>query len=223
MSGRPSESDAIRAGASARRRWWRRLLLPAAPDVLALLLAQGEVTADGVDAFAAWSRGGGKDAAKALHAERDRAYLARRELLEALQVALSTPVDQEDLYTLSERVDRVLGEARNALREAEVLGWKPDAHAGLMGAQLAEGTRAIVDGFRLLRREPEAAGRQADAASNAVHHVERDYRQAMAQLLKVDDLRAVLAAQDLYRRYLHVAEAIVAVADRLWYAVLRGA
>jgi hypothetical protein len=56
-----------------------------------------------------------------------------------------------------------------------------------------------------------------------VHHVERDYRQAMAQLLKVDDLRAVLAAQDLYRRYLHVAEAIVAVADRLWYAVLRGA
>jgi hypothetical protein len=56
-----------------------------------------------------------------------------------------------------------------------------------------------------------------------VHHVERDYREAMAELLQVDDLRAVLAAQDLYRRYLHVAEAIIAVADRLWYVVLRAA
>jgi hypothetical protein len=45
----------------------------------------------------------------------------------------------------------------------------------------------------------------------------------MAELLDVEDLRAVLAAQDLYRRYIRVAEAIVAVADRLWYIVLRGA
>ena len=51
----------------------------------------------------------------------------------------------------------------------------------------------------------------------------RDYGEAMAELLQVDDLRAVLAAQDLYRRYLHVAEAIIAVADRLWYVVLRAA
>ena len=56
-----------------------------------------------------------------------------------------------------------------------------------------------------------------------MHHVERDYREAMAELLAVDDLRTVFAGQDLYRRYLVVAEAIVQVADRLWYVVLRGA
>lgn len=207
----------------AKRQWWRRLLLPAAPDVLALLVAQGEITAAGLDAFAAWSRGEGHEAAKALRAARDEGYSARRELLQALQAALSTPVDQEDLYTLSERVDRVLNEARNVLREAEVLGWKPDDHAGLMGAQLADGTRAIADSLKLLQKDPEAAGRLSDTASDAVHHVERDYRQAMAELLKINDLRAVLAGQELYRRYLHVAEAIVQVTDRLWYIVLRGA
>jgi uncharacterized protein len=206
----------------ARHRWWR-VLMPGAPDVLALLVAQGEITVGGLDAFAAWSRGGGHKAATAVGAARDAAFDARRELLGALQAALSTPVDQEDLYTLSERVDRVLNEARNAVREAEVLGWKPDKHADGMGAQLAQGTRAIVGGLKLLRKDPEAAGRQSDAASDAVHHVEHSYRQAMADLLEVDDLRAVLAAQDIYRRYLHVTEAIVAVADRLWYVVLRGA
>ncbi len=223
MTGRLEGTRPVPANQLTRPKWWRRLLLPAAPDVLALLISQGETTAAGLDAFAAWSRGEGHKAAKALGAARDEGYAARRALLQALQVALSTPVDQEDLFTLSERVDRVLNQARDAVREAEVLGWKPDDHAAQMGAKLADGTRAIADGFKLLHNDPEAAGRQSDAASDAVHHVDHDYRDAMAELLKVDDLRAVLAAQDVYRRYLHVAEAIVQVADRLWYIVLRGA
>jgi hypothetical protein len=45
----------------------------------------------------------------------------------------------------------------------------------------------------------------------------------MVELLAVKELRSALAAQDVYRRYLHVADAIVAVADRLWYVVLSGA
>jgi uncharacterized protein len=204
-------------------RWWRRIFLPAVPDVLALLIAQGESSVTGMVAFAAWSDGGGPEAAAALRCARNEAYGARRELLGALQVALSTPVDQENLYTLSERIDRILELARHAVREAEVLGWTPDIHAGTMGDRLAEGTRALLAGFELLVKDPEEAGRQADAASDAVRHVERDYREAMAELLAVDDLRTVLAGQDLYRRYLVVAEAIVQVADRLWYVVLRGA
>jgi hypothetical protein len=199
------------------------MFLPAVPDVLALLLAQGESSVTGMAAFAAWSHGGDPEAAAALRSARNEAYSARRELLAALQAALSTPVDQENLYTLSERIDRILEVARHAVREAEVLGWIPDIHAGSMGDRLAEGTRALLAGFDLLVKDPEEAGRQADAASHAVRHVERDYREAMAELLQANDLRTVLAGQDLYRRYLVVAEAIVQVADRLWYVVLRGA
>jgi hypothetical protein len=92
-----------------------------------------------------------------------------------------------------------------------------------MADRLAAGIRALGTGFELLRSDPEEAGRRVDAASDAVHQVERDYREAMAELLEVDDVRVVLAGQVLYRRYLDVADAIVAVADRLWFVVLRGA
>lgn len=214
--------DAGRRHTRARRWWWRRLL-PAARDVIGLLVDQGELTVTGVAAFNAWSHGGGADAAAAVRAAQHEAYHARRELLSALQAALSTPVDQEDIYALSERVDRILTEARNTVREAEVLGWMPDAYAGRMGDRLAEGTSALVAGFRLLIKDPEEAGRRADAASDAVHHVEGEYREAMSVLIQVEDLRAVLAAQGLYRRYLGMAEAVVALADRLWFVVLRGA
>jgi uncharacterized protein Yka (UPF0111/DUF47 family) len=208
--------------AAARSRWWR-MLLPAVPDVIGLLVAQGEVSVTGLDAFASWSQGGGETAAAAVRSAQHDAYAARRELLSALQAALSTPVEQEDLYVLSERIDRVLGEARNAVREGEILEWKPNAHTAKMGERLAEGTRTLVTGFALLRSDPEQAGKHADAASVAVRHVERHYREAMVELLAVKELRSALAAQDVYRRYLHVADAIVAVADRLWYVVLSGA
>jgi uncharacterized protein Yka (UPF0111/DUF47 family) len=197
--------------------------MPAVPDVLALLVAQGELTVAGMDAFGTWSEGGDPDTARAVRLAQHEAYHARRELLAALQAALSTPVDQEDLYILSERIDRILTKARDTLREAEILGCVPDAHTAKMAGRLAAGTRALVAGFGLLPKDPEDAGRRADAASKAVHHVERDYREAMTQLLQIDDLRSVLAGHALYRHYLDVAEAIVAVADRLWFVVLRGA
>jgi uncharacterized protein len=222
MTEHPGDSGRAPTPEPARRRWWR-MALPALPDVLALLVTQGELSVSGLAAFDAWSHGGGPEAAAAVRSAQLEAYSARRELLAALQAALSTPVDQEDLYSLSERVDRILNQASNTVREAEVLGWTPDAHAGMMCERLAEGTRALIAGFELLLKNPDEAGRRADAASDAVHHVERYYREAMAELLQVNDLRAVLAAQDIYRRYLSVAEAIVAVADRLWFVVLRGA
>ena len=80
-----------------------------------------------------------------------------------------------------------------------------------------------MTGFGLLRSDPGRAGERADAASQSVYPAGRDYREAMAQLLESEDLRAVVAGQILYRRYLEVADAVVAVADRLWFAVLRGA
>jgi hypothetical protein len=45
----------------------------------------------------------------------------------------------------------------------------------------------------------------------------------MTGLLQADDLRVIFAGQVLYRRYLDGADAIIAVADRLWFVVLRGA
>jgi uncharacterized protein Yka (UPF0111/DUF47 family) len=222
MTHKPRHPTRASRPAPRRRRWWR-VLLPHPPDVLALLVAQGELTVVGFDAFKDWSHGGGADAAAAVRAADHQAYHARRELLAALQAALSTPLDQEDIYVLSERIDRTLTLARNTLRESEVLGWTPDAHAAHMGDRLAEGARALVTGFGLLRNAPDQAGQQADLASDTVRRIEHDYRTAMAEAIKLEDLRAAFVAHDIYRRYPAVAESIIAVADRLWFVVLRGA
>jgi uncharacterized protein Yka (UPF0111/DUF47 family) len=210
-----------------KRHLWRghlfKHLFPALPNVISLLVTQGEITMTALEAFRVWSHGADAKSADELREAYHNAYKARRELLSALQTALSTPVDQEDIYILSERVDHILVEAKNLVREAEVLGWKPDSFASSMADRLASGTKDVVEGLKGLGKSGKDAGIQADAASEAVHHVERDYREAMAGLVTREDIRQVIASQDLYRRYLSVSEAIMSVVDRLWYAVLRGA
>ena len=63
----------------------------------------------------------------------------------------------------------------------------------------------------------------ADAAIKAARRVERVYRAAMAELLAVDDLREVMARRELYRRGARIADAVVEVAERILYSVVKEA
>ena len=53
--------------------------------------------------------------------------------------AFTTPLEPEDIFELSRGLDRVLNNAKNAVREAEVIQMAPDAAIAEMAAELAEG------------------------------------------------------------------------------------
>ncbi|MHB8264004.1 MAG: DUF47 domain-containing protein [Acidimicrobiales bacterium] len=260
-----------------RLRIFKHFFFAVAPDVIGLLVAQGEVSLRAMEAFESWScRDGGENAGTgtgtgtgtststsdnedaggipvnedgsicgdgsdsastsengstrtSINGNRSQADLvqalehaaddARRKLAEALRSALTTPIGQEDLYVLSERCDRVVNAGKNIVAEAEALGWLPDHRAAKMARHLREGMGQLLEGFRTLNTDPDRAGSAADGATRAARAVERAYRAAMAELLDSSDLRAVFTAREMYRSYARAADLIVAVADRLWYAV----
>ena len=45
----------------------------------------------------------------------------------------------------------------------------------------------------------------------------------MSALLEIDDLREVMARREIYRRFTHVGDSLVTVAERVWYAVVKEA
>jgi hypothetical protein len=207
-------------------RWWhdhglRRFFGGVAPDVVGLLVAQGQVSLAATGAFLEWSKGSGS--ATALTVIEHDADEARRTLLAALRGALATPIDQEDLYILSERCDRVVNAVRDIAAEAETLGWKPDRHAALMAGDLHAGMTALVEGFAKLRHDFGQAGVAADQARAQARTVVRRYRDAVAELYRADDLQAAVTGRELYRPYARAADLLEAVADRLWYVVLADA
>lgn len=234
-----------------RRAWptsgFRRFFARVAPDVVGLLVAQGRVSLRATEAFLAWSSPGtgtgtapaspdapGPAALAALEHEADE---ARRALLEALRGALATPIDQEDLYLLSERCDRIVNALRDIAAEAEVLEWRPDGFAAAMAGHVHLGMGRLVEGFGALHKGRGEAGVAADRATAEGRAVAYVYRDALRALLGTPPLgepglpasgvvldaaagRQLLASRELYRSYGRLGELVVAVADRLWYAVL---
>lgn len=200
--------------------------LPETPDVIGMLRRQAAVTVEGLEALEGWAGAGGDpeqaERVRALeHAADDR----KRELRKALTESFMTPLDAEDLYTMSERLDAVMNGAKDAVRESEVMGIPPDEHDHGMAELLLEGVRHLDEAFAALARDgaPSAgpATEAADAAIKAQRQLERIYRGASSALIEVDDLREVLARRELYRRMSRVSDAVVEVAERVWYATVK--
>lgn len=200
--------------------WIERLVLSSGPDIMALLVAQGEVSVKALEAFETWSKGAGADSARQVADLEHAADDARHSLVSALKTSLATPISQEDLFVLSERCDRVVNRAKNIVAEAEPLAWKPDAHAARMAAELHSGMVAVAAGFAALGARSDDAADAAVTATHCVRGVEHAYRDAMAELAGQPDLRQVFISREMYRFYARVAESLEALSDRLWYVVL---
>lgn len=194
--------------------------LPQNPDVMKTLMAQADITVAGAIAFAAWAGGDPAQAAQVRACEHQADEL-RRQLSLQLRQAFSTPVDQEDLFTLSERLDAVLNALKNVVREADSYALEPDTAIAAMASEIATGVQHLRTAIDHLARDGDMATREADAAVSSERQMEKIYRDAMRGLLAVDDLRVVLTRGEFYRRTLEIGERLTRVADRVWYAVVK--
>jgi uncharacterized protein Yka (UPF0111/DUF47 family) len=197
-----------------------RWFLPDEPDVLGLLSRQLAVIREGMDAFARWAQGE-EGADLAVRECEHRADAIRRDLHGALREAFVTPLEPEDLYALSRNADEVLNQAKDAVRESEVMACPPDAALAEMAGYLATAAHQLEDAVSRLRRQPDLASDAANAAVKSDRHLEYVYRVAMAALLESDDLREVTARRELYRRCSRIGETVVNVAERIQYAVVK--
>ncbi len=204
-----------------KRRMW---FLPETPDVIGMLAKQSQATLAGVDAFHRWSTSEGDAVdAEAIREAEHRADDCKFELRRALRSSFSTPLDSEDLYMISERLDNVINEARNTVRESELMAVAPDQPTAHMAGRIAVGARHLDAALAAVVSDPDSATTEADAATRCSREVEDIYRLAAADLMDYSDLRSSTGRRELYRGTLRVAEHIVSVSERVWYAVVKEA
>lgn len=198
----------------------KRWFLPQNPDVLGLLNEQVTVTLRGLDAFVDWSAGNVAAERRVRDAEHD-ADDARRRLMIEVRAAFSPPLEPEDIYELSERLDAVLNGAKNVVREAELMDMAPDPPLAEMAGSLRDGAGHISEAFAALVSDTDRATTAADAAIKCVRALERSYRRAMSKLLAERDIGEITGRRELYRRYARLGEGLESVAERVWYSVVK--
>ena len=198
-----------------------RWFLPETPDLLGMLTQQMAITVEGMQALVDWATGKA-GAVDRLRECEHRADDCKRELRAALTAAFTTPLEPEDIFELSRGLDRVLNNAKNTVREAEVMRSGPDAAMAEMASELAGGMQDLAAAFAALGRD--GIGASTDAATRAAKsqsRLEHIYRPAMSSLIDLDDLREVSAKRELYRRLARTSDDLREVAERVWYSVLK--
>ncbi len=197
-----------------KRRWF----LPDTPDVLGMLHRQAEITARGIDAFAQWAAGDTARADDVRDAEHECDEV-RRELVDTVRQAFTTPMQPEDLFQLSSDLDRVINGAKNTVREADAMAFPPDRATAEMAVLLAEGVHHLVTAIKALGGvHGLSATKTADAAVKSQRDLERVYRAAAGELLEIADFHVVVARREFYRRVSAISDDIVSVAERIWYS-----
>jgi uncharacterized protein Yka (UPF0111/DUF47 family) len=207
--------------------------LPDEPDVLGGLQAQMAVTVTGIDAFAAWAAGDA-DAGERVRVAEHEADEAKLALRVSLRDAFITPIGPEDIYILSQLLDKVLNDSKDVVREAEVMAMLPDEPMAEMAGHLREGIAHLSRAFEVIvsghgKDGYPAATAAADDATKSARHIEKVYRSAMSSLLDLEidgpaehsHFREVMGRRELYRRLSRIAETVVDVADRVWYAAVK--
>ncbi len=203
-------------------RWWRRLI-SSEPDFFALLSKHASVVDEGVKALHRYlSQRDERDAIRVRQLEKDADDL-RRELRGEIFDAFSTPIDREDLFYLSRRLDEVINYAKHTLRDVQILDTPTTSLTREMSAALVEGSGHLLEAIRHLPAADATCHHHARAAKNCENDVTKLYPRALKALFEGEDVKEILKQWELLRNLDMTADRIDEVADVIMHIVIKEA
>ena len=171
-----------------------------------LLTLQAAKTLDGLEALWNFVEEGTKEKANVVrHIEREADEL-RRILIEELDKTFVTPLDREDIYSLSRAIDDVVDYANTTVDEMEIYEVRGDEHIKEMVNILRKAAREINDGVKILRDYPKIASDHAVKAKAYENTMEKAYHMALAELFKGPDTIYMLKMREIYRHLSNAAD-----------------
>jgi uncharacterized protein Yka (UPF0111/DUF47 family) len=192
--------------------WLTNLLRPTQSDrFYALLFNHAALLCEGSAKLLEYIETGDAKLSDQVHDIENRGDIALRDMIDALQNTFVTPIDRQDLYSLSEAMDRMLDYLNNAARELKVFAIAATPEMADMGRILSEATNSILDAVTALHKEPQRAVDSARSAMHAEHRTEDVYRRTIAVLFDSPDLPTALKRREIYRHLSNSADRAEAI------------
>lgn len=171
-------------------KWWRRLwylVVPPIPDFYGMLDAQVDNLQETISVLDDYLQDSDEILATKVNDQVELGHLLRDKTLSALYASFITPVDREDIYTLSMSFDHILDYLKNTVREVEVLKVQPDDWMQRMTAELSKGVASLALGLARFR-----AGQAEDVTHTVrTREAERDvedlYREALENMFQGEE------------------------------------
>lgn len=177
---------------------------------LQLLAQQADKTREGMETLENFLKTLDPALARRVEQIEKEADELRRILIDDLNRAFVTPIDREDLFTLSRTIDDVLDYAYSTVDEVVMFELEPTELMGKMVAILREACEELHLGVLQLRERPQVALMHATRAKKLENRAESLYREAIAELFRqpktVEDVMGMLKKREIYRHLSNAAD-----------------
>ncbi|HET19043.1 MAG TPA: DUF47 family protein [Chromatiales bacterium] len=171
-----------------------------------LLVKQAEITLEGMNALESYmKKRSDKYASAVIQAEKD-ADETRRILIDDLNRTFVTPIDREDIFSLSRAIDDVMDYAYTTVEEMRILDVEPNDYLRRLVSLLQDAAEEIHLAMLRLDSHPGVAAEHATRAKALENRVERVYREAVADLFSgPEDIHHVMEMLKLRELYRHLS------------------
>lgn len=191
------------------------------PDFFGVLVRHAEKIHEGVRTFDRYlETGADRDATRVRELEKEADEL-RRELRGYVFDTFATPIDREDLFYLSRRLDEVINYVKHALRDIQILDIEAPPDIREMSACLVEGTHHLVQAVRLLSGSVSECSHHARAAKNFENDVTKLYPRALQRVFELDDVKEILKQRELLAHLNRISDRMDEAADVILHIVVK--
>lgn len=178
-----------------------------------MLFQQAQKTEEGINALVEFMRSYTKENGEKVNHLEEEADELRRILVDKLNRTFVTPIDREDIFSLSSVIDDVIDYAKSTVEEMLLFEVAPDDRITEMVSILQEATKDITYAVKNMKDYPQACMEHLVRAKKAENKVERRYRQALVELFKTKDVITILKTREIYRHISNAADRVVAAAN----------
>jgi predicted phosphate transport protein (TIGR00153 family) len=182
-------------------------------DFYKQLVDQAEKTQQGLLALTTFSCDPTPENQKAVSKIEEEADELRRILIEELNRTFVTPIDREDIFSLSRSIDDVMDYAETTVEEMTILKIEPNDFVRKMVEILYNATKDIVYAVKNIKDHPASCSEHIIKARKGEKKMENLYRQALADLFNTNDVIKILKTREIYRHLSNAADRVVDAAD----------
>lgn len=182
-------------------------------DFYKLLLEQADKTEAGLRALLEFVEVPTIEKGKKVDKLEEEADEIRRILIDDLNRTFVTPIDREDIFSLSGVIDDVIDYAKATVEEMTILKIDPDEHIKKMVEVLHESAKSVTYAVKNLKDHPGSCAEYVVKAKKAENKIEHLYREGLADIFNSSDVVKILKTREVYRHLSNAADRVVDAAN----------
>jgi hypothetical protein len=189
-------------------------------DFEEMLALQADRTVSGVGILVSWLKETPQTDPVALEQAENEADALRHDMEAKLISSFSTPIDRQDIYSISRQMDYILNAARETAKEMYTFGVAADPQILAMSQSLLFGTSSVTQAIRAMNSDHARAEEMIRQGRQAYNAIEDMYIAGMADLFRTSDPMTVIKALEIYHHLRHGGRALRDTLDILHNALI---